>query len=843
MHEWVSTRDDQHAAIEILWEEVKNEPAPDSPYGDVREHPSLPFGEKLERPEPEAISFEDLTEGVADTTGPFTKEEKESIRERLRGTGGPLLPSRNELVEQWESDHDGEEFGNSFSDWADEHGGSSGGSGDQSVKISFVGDKGTTIERTFTQGGNGIEVEHNFFRAGQQQGGLAKDLLRGSFEEYERLDVHEVKVHANIDIGGYAWAKFGFRTDSPPDLDSRIQEAYRTKRITGEEKQMLEDLVTEHDGESDMLWHVADAMNGDKKIGFEILKGSDWNGSIQLSDGDAMDRLNRYLDEPSKPKREPVGSTEDTERANRAILRDSEQAAAARAEQKAMDKARVANPRTVAQIDTQMDALGRAHKGGNIDDDAYDRAINRLQTERNAAQAGGALTKSDIAAAGAALTPKERERAVRIANAMRPEYIKTEPTRSASTKADIAAAKRHLDEIQTSFDQLHGKEGRSADEQRKALARQQRKTSARLAGLLMQSLADDPLPPPAKPTGSREMFYEREDGTRGDVDLWREILDDDDIPPDPVPPPERQDLRGTERSGNYGHRGRPGEVGGSAPGDGGGEGESGQVALRPATAGDAKRIASLRIPPAYRDAVHISDDPEADLQATWTDAKGRTQYRYSAEHSEKAAAEKFARLKDFNKALPQLRERITTDLSDTRLSETERESAAILRLIDKTGFRPGSEGETGADTKAYGATTLKAGHVRIDGDKISFRFPSKSGQVTAKTITDPVLAKVLAERKAHGGYLFPNASDADVRDYLHSRDGDFKVKDFRTWNGTNKALETIAKMPVPKTDTAFKKAQREVAKKVAKHLGNTPAIALKSYIDPAVFSAWKAKKT
>ena len=295
---------------------------------------------------------------------------------------------------------------------------------------------------------------------------------------------------------------------------------------------------------------------------------------------------------------------------------------------------------------------------------------------------------------------------------------------------------------------------------------------------------------------------------------------------------------GSEKSGNFGHEGRPGEVGGSGPGGGGG----GQVALRPATAADAKRIASLRIPPAYRDAVHLSDDPDADLQATWTDAKGRTQYRYSAEHSEKAAAEKFARLKDFNKALPHLREQIVADLHDTRLSETERESAAILRLIDKTGFRPGSEGETGADTKAYGATTLKAGHVRIEGDKISFRFPSKSGQVTAKTITDPVLAKVLAERKAEGGYLFPNASDADVRDYLHARDGDFKVKDFRTWNGTNKALETMAKMPVPKNDTAFKKAQREVAKKVAKHLGNTPAIALKSYIDPAVFSAWKAKK-
>ena len=84
------------------------------------------------------------------------------------------------------------------------------------------------------------------------------------------------------------------------------------------------------------------------------------------------------------------------------------------------------------------------------------------------------------------------------------------------------------------------------------------------------------------------------------------------------------------------------------------------------------------------------------------------------------------------------------------------------------------------------------------------------------------------------------ATDADVRDYLHDRGGDFKVKDLRTWHGTNKALETIAKMPVPKSEAAFKKAQREVSVAVAKHLGNTPAVAKSSYIDPAVWSKWKA---
>src|SRR5689334_869735 len=45
------------------------------------------------------------------------------------------------------------------------------------------------------------------------KGGFAKAVPRAQFDEYERLGVSFVTVHANIDVGGYAWARFGFTPD------------------------------------------------------------------------------------------------------------------------------------------------------------------------------------------------------------------------------------------------------------------------------------------------------------------------------------------------------------------------------------------------------------------------------------------------------------------------------------------------------------------------------------------------------------------------------------------------------------------------------------------------------
>jgi DNA topoisomerase-1 len=251
------------------------------------------------------------------------------------------------------------------------------------------------------------------------------------------------------------------------------------------------------------------------------------------------------------------------------------------------------------------------------------------------------------------------------------------------------------------------------------------------------------------------------------------------------------------------------------------------------------RLTQLRVPPAWTH-VKLSADPTADLQATGEDSKGRTQYLYSAEHAAQASAEKFERLKEFNTALPGIRETLAVDLNNPNATALEREAAAVLTLIDKTGFRIGSEADTGAEKQAYGASTLQAEHVTIDGDTVTFTFVGKKGVDITKELRDPALAAMLEPRVAAGGKLF-NITDGQVRDYLKEKAGDFKVKDFRTWNGTSVALSVMQSTKAPATEKEFKAAQKAVATRVAEHLGNTPAVALQSYIDPSVWGPWRAQ--
>lgn len=257
---------------------------------------------------------------------------------------------------------------------------------------------------------------------------------------------------------------------------------------------------------------------------------------------------------------------------------------------------------------------------------------------------------------------------------------------------------------------------------------------------------------------------------------------------------------------------------------------------RPASEKIAGRMTALRVPPAWTD-VQLSADVNAALQAVGLDSKGRMQYRYSAEHAAKQAAEKFDRLKAFNSKLPEIRKKIVADMKSA--DPAKKEAASVLRLIDKTGFRHGSMKETGAKIKAFGATTLRAEHAIIVGDKVTFDFVGKKGVNIVKTVEDKELARMLKPRVAQGGQLF-DVTDAGLRDYLHQIGGkQFKVKDFRTWNGTDKALQKIYRMEMPTTEKQFLESQKEVCKAVSEHLGNTPAVAKSSYIDPAAWRKWE----
>ena len=241
-----------------------------------------------------------------------------------------------------------------------------------------------------------------------------------------------------------------------------------------------------------------------------------------------------------------------------------------------------------------------------------------------------------------------------------------------------------------------------------------------------------------------------------------------------------------------------------------------------------------KVPPAWTD-VWITTDIRSRIQATGLDSKGRRVYLYSAEFMGRAAAAKFSRLRAFGRAYPSLIRKLSRDMKTS-------DEARVLYLIAKTGFRIGSNAETLAEVKAYGASTLRCSHVQVDGETLSFNYTGKKGIGVRETLKDSYLARDISARCESGSdrNIFKTTDDA-VRSYLNSipRGSEFMVKDFRTYLGTLTALRKVKTMPVPGSQREFARYRKAVGEAVARKLGNSPAIALKSYVSPEVFASWE----
>ena len=79
----------------------------------------------------------------------------------------------------------------------------------------------------------------------------------------------------------------------------------------------------------------------------------------------------------------------------------------------------------------------------------------------------------------------------------------------------------------------------------------------------------------------------------------------------------------------------------------------------------------------------------------------------------------------------------------------------------------------------------------------------------------------------------------DVNEYIKDVMGEeFSAKDFRTWGDTLLASIELSQTERSRSISERKKAVTDCVRLVAQKLGNTPAIARASYIDPRVISAY-----
>ena len=252
-----------------------------------------------------------------------------------------------------------------------------------------------------------------------------------------------------------------------------------------------------------------------------------------------------------------------------------------------------------------------------------------------------------------------------------------------------------------------------------------------------------------------------------------------------------------------------------------------------------EHIKSLVIPPAWIN-VKVADDPNADLLAIGKDKAGRDQYVYSERFQKSQAALKFARIDSLRKDKPMIEQQLV-ELSK---KPDTRDFADCATLIMKMGIRPGSDADTKAQKKAYGATTLEGKHVVEEGDQIFLRFVGKKGVSLNLAVEDKSLARTLrtrAKKAGPDGKLFGPVRDSSLLDFVHGEldHGGYKTKDFRTLLANDLAERAMKGVPKPKDEKTYKKSVLAVAKQVSSRLGNTPTVALQSYIHPAIFAPWQ----
>jgi DNA topoisomerase-1 len=264
-----------------------------------------------------------------------------------------------------------------------------------------------------------------------------------------------------------------------------------------------------------------------------------------------------------------------------------------------------------------------------------------------------------------------------------------------------------------------------------------------------------------------------------------------------------------------------------------------------------RRIERLVIPPAWT-GVHISPDPERKVQAYGFDQAGRKQYIYSRHHVEARDRRKWKKVLKVGRALPGLREATNRHLRRRHL-DRDKVLATVVRLICRASFRAGSE-RYAVTNRTFGICTLGKRHVRVDGRNLIFEYAGKRRIDQRQVVADTPLVDIIEDLMELPGrrlfqYRVPeNGTRAGLRTvtahavnrYLHEILGErYTSKDLRTFGATVRAATILADLGPAKSEREAKRNVALTCKLVAMELGNTPSIARKAYIHPAVLEEYE----
>jgi DNA topoisomerase-1 len=201
-------------------------------------------------------------------------------------------------------------------------------------------------------------------------------------------------------------------------------------------------------------------------------------------------------------------------------------------------------------------------------------------------------------------------------------------------------------------------------------------------------------------------------------------------------------------------------------------------------------------------------EPDRMYVAKWEDKlTGKIKYVWfsdSAFLKQNREKEKFQKAETLGKQIDKIEQHILKNLDSK--DDARRKVATVSWLILVPNMRVGDEKDPDeADT--VGAITLRAEHIKIEGDTIHFDFLGKDSVRWIKNVKAPpeVIRNIQHYMETSKEYLFEGVDSKKVSRFLSEKMPKLTAKVFRTWRCTKTVKEELDKSGVAKDDPDYKK--------------------------------------
>ena len=224
---------------------------------------------------------------------------------------------------------------------------------------------------------------------------------------------------------------------------------------------------------------------------------------------------------------------------------------------------------------------------------------------------------------------------------------------------------------------------------------------------------------------------------------------------------------------------------------------------------------------------------------------GRKQHRYHPAYRARREQAKYdGMLAVRARCCRAIRERVDADLGRPGLPR-EKVLAAVVRLLELTLIRVGND-EYAKLNRSFGLTTLRDRHAKVRGEHDPLPVPRQERGPARRHAPRPAAGArrrrgartcpartscSTSTRRARSATSGPRTSTTTC---ARSAAADVTAKDFRTWAGTVLAYRALLALQPGDTDREARRNVVEAVRQTAESLGNTPAVARRSYVHPAV---------